>query len=106
MATLVKDHTSAKSTGRSDIVPDVRKALERSVYFRGRGNRFHFLFRDGILTVRGRVPTFYLKALLERIVRRVDGVRRVRNQVDVVCNHGLSSTTSTLDRVIVESEKP
>jgi osmotically-inducible protein OsmY len=91
MATLVKDRSPAKSTSSSHVEGEVHKALERSDCFRGRGDGFHFLFRDGILTVRGRVPTFYLKALLERIVKRVDGIGHVRNQIDVVCNHGLSS---------------
>jgi hypothetical protein len=33
--------------------------------------------------------------LLEDILKRIDGVRRVDNQVDVVCNHGLSSVRSS-----------
>jgi hypothetical protein len=41
--------------------------------------------------VRGRVPSFYLRKLLESLLRRVDGVHVVDNQVDVVCCDGLSS---------------
>jgi hypothetical protein len=44
--------------------------------------------------VRGRVPSFYLRKLLESILKRVDGVHIVDNQVDVVCCNGLSSVRS------------
>jgi hypothetical protein len=33
--------------------------------------------------------------LMEGILKRVDGARHIDNQVDVVCNHGLSSVRSS-----------
>ena len=48
-------------------------------------------FADGVLTLRGRVPTFYLKQMLQTHLLRLDGVARIRNQVDVVNSSGLSS---------------
>ena len=48
-------------------------------------------FADGILTLRGRVPTFYLKQVLQTHVMDLEGVAHIRNQVDVVNSSGLSS---------------
>ena len=91
MPTSVKERMPARKTSGNDIRLYARYALERSVSFHGRCDGFRFDSRDGVLTIRGRVPTFYLRQLLERIVSRVNGVRYVDNQIDVICSHGLSS---------------
>ena len=44
-----------------------------------------------VLVIRGRVPTFYLKQLLQDALKQVDGVRRIDNRVEVVAFEGLSS---------------
>ena len=48
-------------------------------------------FADGVLTLSGRVPTFYLKQILQARLLGLDGVAQVRNQVDVVNSSGISS---------------
>ena len=48
-------------------------------------------FNDGKLTLQGRVPTFHLKQILQTLLRGVDGVDSIDNQVDVVSPVGLSS---------------
>ena len=48
-------------------------------------------FKNGVLTVRGRVPTFYLKQIVQTRLRDLDGVKQIDNQVDVVSATGLSS---------------
>jgi hypothetical protein len=48
-------------------------------------------FADGVLTLRGRVPTFYLKQVLQARLSELDGVAEIRNHVDVVSSSGLSS---------------
>lgn len=50
-----------------------------------------FQFNNGVLTVRGRVPTFYLKQIIQTRLRDLEGVTQVDNQVDVVSATGLSS---------------
>ena len=40
-------------------------------------------YADGILTLRGQLPSFYLKQLLQTLLRDVEGVVQVNNQVDV-----------------------
>jgi hypothetical protein len=40
--------------------------------------------RDGRVTLRGRVPTQYLQTFAYSLVRAIDGVREVSNQIEVV----------------------
>jgi|SRR5687767_9424407 hypothetical protein len=68
-----------------------RKVLDKHCHFRGRTDDFQFEDCEGVLTVRGRVPSFYLRQLLESILTQADGIQSVDNQVDVVCCNGLSS---------------
>ncbi len=68
-----------------------RELLASHPHFRGRVELFEFIGRGDVLIVRGRVPTFYLKQLVQSILRDVEGVRRIDNQVDVTCCDGLSS---------------
>jgi hypothetical protein len=50
-----------------------------------------FEFADGVLTLRGRVPSYYLKQILQTWLRKLDGVQQIENEVDVVSACGLSS---------------
>jgi hypothetical protein len=50
-----------------------------------------FEFTDGVLTLRGQVPTFYLKQMLQTFLRGLGGVQQINNQVDVISATGLSS---------------
>ena len=58
---------------------------------------YHFLrfvdccFDDGVLTLRGRVPSFYLKQMAQSVLANIEGVDRIDNRVDVVSPRGLSS---------------
>lgn len=53
------------------------------------GTSHHFLrhihcdFEDGVATLRGRVPSYYLKQVAQSLVSTVDGVERVENEVEV-----------------------
>jgi osmotically-inducible protein OsmY len=40
--------------------------------------------RDGVLTLRGCLPTYYLKQVAQAVVARLDGVRQVVNEIQVV----------------------
>jgi hypothetical protein len=59
-------------------------------HFHGRASQFEFVCREEVLVVRGLVPTFYLKQLLQTLLKNLDGVRLVDNQVTVVSPDGLS----------------
>ncbi len=41
-------------------------------------------FADGVLTLRGQLPSFYLKQMLQEHLRGIEGVARIDNQVHVV----------------------
>jgi osmotically-inducible protein OsmY len=49
---------------------------------------------DGHLTLRGCVPNFYLKQVLQELVRGIERVELITNSVDVVSSTGLSSERS------------
>jgi BON domain len=42
--------------------------------------------RDGIVILRGRVPTYHQKQLAQAAALRVEGVREIVNEVEVVCD--------------------
>lgn len=86
--TLIKKQKQRPPTKRGTIEHLARIQLDRHCHFRGRTDGFEFRNRDGALTVRGRVPSFYLRRLLQRVRLRVGGVRMIDNQVDVVCCEG------------------
>ena len=67
-----------------------RRLSEKSLY------SFYFKmitchYEDGVLTLRGQLPTFYLKQVLQTWLRDLDFVEHIDNQVDVVSALGLSS---------------
>lgn len=56
-------------------------------YFRN----VEYCFYSGVLTLRGRVPTFYLKQILQAVLVKLPQVARIDNRVEVVSSVGLSS---------------
>ena len=40
-------------------------------------------YHEGVVTLRGRVPSYYLKQLAQSIARRTDGVEEVADRIDV-----------------------
>lgn len=68
-----------------------RRSIEQECSYAYYFRYIRFSSRDGVLTVRGCLPTFYLKQVLVAHLQRVDGVRRVEDRVDVISSNGLSS---------------
>jgi hypothetical protein len=91
MITAVRKTKQRRRPSAISIERCAHKALASHCHFRGRADGFQFEHDGGVLTVRGRVPSFYLKQVLQTILKRVEGVRVVDNQVDVVSCDGLSS---------------
>ena len=54
-------------------------------------NQVTFSYAQGVLTLEGRLKSFYLKQMLQTLLRDLDGVTRIDNRVDVVSSTGLSS---------------
>jgi hypothetical protein len=65
------------------IARRARDLLANHAHFRGRADIFVFECSQNVLVVRGRVPTYYLKQLLQTALTQVEGVQRVDNRVDV-----------------------
>ena len=49
---------------------------------------------DGVLTLQGRVPSYYLKQIAQTLVRPLEGVRVIHNELDV------GTTNAHPDRVV------
>ena len=77
-----------RQVGVEDVV---RRRLAESCYFSCRPKQIECEYRDGVLTLRGRVPSFYLKQMAQTVLKEINGVERIDNQVDVVSSTGLSS---------------
>jgi hypothetical protein len=50
-----------------------------------------FSSRNGVLTVSGCLPSFYLKQVLISHLQKVEGLTRIDDRVDVISSNGLSS---------------
>jgi hypothetical protein len=59
--------------------------------FHGRARGFEFEQNGDVLTIRGCVPSFYLKQVLQGLLKNLEGVDRIDNQVEVINPEGLSS---------------
>jgi hypothetical protein len=86
------DHNavSARSPRHMKIEQLAFDLVDTHSHFHRRASRFDFQCSDDVLIVRGYVPTSYLKQLLNSVLREMDGVCTVDNQVQVVSSHGLS----------------
>ena len=76
---------------RSNLSTLARDYLEHHPHFRGRINDVSINHEGRTLLLTGRLPTFYLKQLVQEAVRHVPGVQKVRNLIDVVSADGTSS---------------
>ena len=64
------------------VEANVRSKLQRSCYpsLQCVSCEFH----EGVLTLRGRVSSYYLKQIVQTLVFRLDGVIELNNRVEVV----------------------
>jgi hypothetical protein len=79
-----------KSQAREDVNACIHRRLKEcsyGFYF----NQVSWQFDGGQLRLVGRVPTFYLKQMLQTILRDIDHVEQIINDVHVVSATGLSS---------------
>ena len=76
---------------RSSVERLARRRLAEKCPYAFCFNQVTFSYSQGILTLEGRLPSFYLKQMLQTLLRDLDGVTRIVNRVDVVSPIGLSS---------------
>lgn len=77
-------------TADEPLIAAVKGALLESGYLFLR--RLNVFVDDGMVVLRGKVATFYLKQVAQETVLATDGVSGIRNELDVVCP-GLSPRT-------------
>jgi hypothetical protein len=91
MQAAVAELPSTRLTERADLANLAKQHLERHPHFRGRIADLRIENRGKTLFLSGRLPSFYLKQLVQEAVRHLPGVQRVRNEIDVVNAYGVSS---------------
>ena len=96
-STMHEDFIRIDSAARpkGEVLQGVKGRLSQSCHFTRHWREIECDFRDGVLTLRGNVPTFYLKQVLQSILKELPGVKRIDNRVDVVSAEGLSSVRRT-----------
>lgn len=67
----------------SFVADKARRALEQSQLFRGRSQLIRIDESSGRLLLEGRLPSYYLKQMLQTLLRDVEGVEQIDNQVTV-----------------------
>lgn len=82
MATCMEER-EARLAAKRDLRMAAIQALEAHSHFRGRTRHIRIENHAGHVVLHGVVPSFYLKQVLQTIIRGVEGVRRIDNQVDV-----------------------
>ena len=63
------------------LAEEAQRVLSESAYADLR--RLRCDCQEGVVSIRGRLPSFYLKQMAQTAVARISGVRRVNNQIKV-----------------------
>lgn len=71
-----------------EIERNVIQLLERHPHFRGRNLWLQCTCREGNLYLSGKLPSFHLKQVAQEVVRHVEGVRTVVNEIVVASPEG------------------
>ena len=79
-----------------EVARRAQSLVNSHTHFTGRAHGFDFGVRGDVLIVRGSVPSFYLKQVLQHALKNLDGIRWIDNQVTVVSSEGLSSLDNGL----------
>jgi hypothetical protein len=67
----------------SDLIRHARQKLAQHSQLRRLKESFQIIILGDTLEVRGDVPSFYLKQMIQTVLRDLEGVRRIDNQVKV-----------------------
>ena len=82
---------SDAASQRPSLEESARRRLAEMCSYAFCFNQVTFRYVQGVLVLRGRLPSFYLKQVLQTLLRDLEGVERIDNQVEVVSATGLSS---------------
>jgi hypothetical protein len=79
-------HDEVDST---ELTIRAQDSISQHSRFRGRANGFTFALLGDTLVVRGTVPSYYLKQLLQTALKDLQGIRHIDNQVVVTTSTNL-----------------
>jgi hypothetical protein len=71
------------SAAKDDIINEARGRLEQYSLLRGHSRLIRIDEHDGTLVLHGRLPSYYLKQILQTTLRNIDGVTEIDMRVDV-----------------------
>ena len=72
----------------SDLIRHARRKLAQHSQLRRLEASFQFIKLGDTLLVRGDVPSYYLKQIIQTLLRDLEGVRQIDNQVKVKSAEG------------------
>lgn len=81
LAETVEDQRAAQT---KKTLTQARTRLEENPAFRGHSQLIHMDEQDGILVLHGRLPSYYLKQILQTTLGHIDGITEIDNQVEVL----------------------
>lgn len=84
-------HPATPAPERENLVAPAREQLGKHPHFRGRLETVSIHQRGRTLYLSGQLPSFYLKQLVQEVLRRMPGVQSIRNDIDVISPYGVSS---------------
>jgi hypothetical protein len=87
---MVTNLLPAKSVNTDHVLQKAREIVAEHPVFRGRQVGFQFRIDGEQMVVRGKLPSFYLKQVLQTALKELNGIRYIDNQVNVVSSDGLS----------------
>ena len=65
------------------VVSSIRERLDKHPHFRGRSHLIQIRSTGDSLVLSGRVPTYYLKQLLQELLKSDPDIGNIDNRVDV-----------------------
>ncbi len=82
----VKASGTDAATGNSGVTASAETRLRSNPYLALKN--VQCTYRDGVLTLHGCLPTYYLKQRAQAAVAQIDGVERIDNQIEVTATAG------------------
>ncbi len=80
---FVEVEQSDKDAPNSEIGVLIREYLEQHPHFRGRTSLLQIETIGGEIVLSGRLPSYYLKQLLQEAVKKIPDVAHIDNRVEV-----------------------
>jgi hypothetical protein len=97
--------TASRPTGNAEMARDRTEAssieglasrrLAESCHYSHHFKYIGVSYRDGALILRGCLPSFYLKQILQTLLQGLEGVERIDNQVEVAGSTALAADRTT-----------